>query len=98
MLFWLRELLSRADEVLGMQARLRTLLDAVVVIGSDLSLPVVLRRIVAAAADLLNARYAALGVLGPEGSELADFVYVGVDEEVAERIGHLPQGRGSSES
>ncbi|MGH4006687.1 MAG: hypothetical protein ACRDTH_00700 [Pseudonocardiaceae bacterium] len=59
----LRELVDRADEVLGAQARLRGLLDAVVTIATDLSLPAMLRRIVQAACDLADARYGALGVL-----------------------------------
>src|SRR5947207_2588062 len=42
---------------------MRRLLDAVLSVSSDLDLPTVLRRIVEAAADLVDARYAALGVL-----------------------------------
>lgn len=90
----LRELLDRANEVLGAQARLRGLLDAVVTIATDLSLPAVLRRIVRAACELVDARYGALGVLAPDGATLADFVHVGVDQDLADRIGALPQGRG----
>ncbi|MGH4011864.1 MAG: GAF domain-containing protein [Pseudonocardiaceae bacterium] len=90
----LRELVDRADEVLGAQARLRGLLDAVVTIATDLSLPAMLRRIVQAACDLADARYGALGVLAADGDTLADFVHVGIDQELADRIGALPQGRG----
>ncbi|MGH3978789.1 MAG: GAF domain-containing protein [Pseudonocardiaceae bacterium] len=90
----LRELLDRADEVLGAQARLRGLLDAVVTIASDLSPPAVLRRIVQAAVDLVDARYGALGVLTPDRSALADFVHVGIDQQLTERIGSLPEGHG----
>jgi signal transduction histidine kinase len=56
-------------------------------------LPVVLRQIVAAARDLVGARYAALGVLGRDG-ELEQFVHAGMDEELVGRIGELPRGRG----
>ncbi|HEY2764201.1 MAG TPA: GAF domain-containing protein [Pseudonocardiaceae bacterium] len=90
----IRELLERADDVLGAETRLRGLLDAVVTIATDLSLPAVLRRIVAAACDLVDARYGALGVLAPDGNRLADFVHVGIDQQLADRIGTLPQGRG----
>lgn len=90
----LRELLDRAGEVLGAQARLRGLLDAVVTIASDLSLPALLRRLVRAACELVDAEYGALGVLSSDRNSLSDFVYVGIDEELANRIGPLPQGRG----
>lgn len=90
----IRELVDRADEILGAQARLRGLLDAVVTIATDLSLPAMLRRIVRAACDLADARYGALGVLAADGDTLAGFVHVGIDQELADRIGALPQGRG----
>ena len=54
--------------------QLRRLLDAVVAVGSELSLPVVLRRIVETATDLVDARYGALGVLDRAGTGLAEFV------------------------
>jgi len=43
--------------------------------------------------DLLGARYAALGVLGPDGG-LEQFVHDGMDEELVARIGDLHTGRG----
>lgn len=89
----LRELLDRAQEVMATQSRLRGLLDAVIAVGSDLSLPVVLRRIAEAACRLVDARYGALGVVGPD-RRLQEFVYVGLDEATRERIGDLPHGRG----
>lgn len=76
------------------RARLRDLIDAVLTIGSGLSLPRVLQSIVDNAVRLLDARYGALGVLSPRGDGLSEFVYVGIDGEGAERIGHLPEGHG----
>lgn len=73
--------------------RVQGLLDAVFLIGSNLDLHTVLRRIVEAAAQLVNARYAALGVLGP-GETLADFVTVGMDEALTKSIGGFPQAHG----
>ncbi|HEV7679810.1 MAG TPA: GAF domain-containing sensor histidine kinase [Candidatus Dormibacteraeota bacterium] len=74
------------------------LLDAVVAISSDLSLPLVLRRIIAAACELVDARYGALGVIGPGadglGPGLVEFITVGADEETIKRIGPYPEGRG----
>jgi two-component system, NarL family, sensor histidine kinase DevS len=73
---------------------LRRLLDAVLTVGSDLDLPAMLERIVQAAVDLVDARYGALGVLDDTRSRLAQFVTVGVDDETAAAIGHLPEGHG----
>lgn len=74
--------------------QLRRLLDAVMTVGSNLSLPLVLRRIVETATDLVDARYGALGVLDETRSRLAEFITVGIDEADARRIGHLPEGHG----
>jgi signal transduction histidine kinase len=89
----LGQLVERAQEVMATQGRLRGLLRATQTVTSGLSLPVVLRRIAEAARELAGARYAALGVLAPEGG-LAEFVHVGMDDEQAARIGHLPEGKG----
>jgi signal transduction histidine kinase len=43
--------------------------------------------------DLVDARFGALGVLGPAG-ELTDFVNVGIDDATRELIGELPTGHG----
>jgi signal transduction histidine kinase len=74
--------------------RLRTLVAALLGISSDLSLPHVLRNIVEAAVQVVDARYGALGVLAPNGHELSDFVNTGLPPEVVRTIGPLPQGRG----
>ena len=87
------QLMGRADDVLATQGRLRGLLRANALVAGELSLPVVLRQIVAAARDLLGARYAALGVLGRDG-ELEQFVHAGMDDELVARLGDLPRGRG----
>jgi two-component system, NarL family, sensor histidine kinase DevS len=63
------------------------------VVTGDLGLPVVLQRIVAAARDLVGARYAALGVIAPDGG-LSEFVHVGMPDEAVATIGHLPHGKG----
>ena len=89
----LRQIIVRAEEVLATQGRLRGLLAANRAITADLTLPTVLRRIVEAGCQLVRARYGALGVLAPNGG-LAEFVHVGLDEQTAARIGHLPEGKG----
>ena len=58
------------------------------VLASELSLDVVLRRIVELAVDLTGARYGALGVLTPDGRAIQDFITVGITpEERAAQIG-----------
>lgn len=73
---------------------LRQLLDAVLTIGSDLDLPLMLERIIQSAVELVDATYGALGVLDDTGTRLAQFVTVGVDDETHRAIGHLPEGHG----
>jgi signal transduction histidine kinase len=70
------------------------LLDAVIGVASDLSLPDVLRRIVDSAARLAGARYGALGVLDEGGGELSEFIVTGLDAEAQRRIGDHPRGKG----
>jgi signal transduction histidine kinase len=69
------------------------LLDAINVVGSDLSLPIVLRRIAESARELVGARYAALGVIS-EDRHLSEFITVGIDPETYAAIGDLPEGHG----
>ena len=79
-------------DLTGDQAR--RLLDAVVGVASDLSLPDVLRRIVDSATRLAGARYGALGVLDEGGGELSEFIVTGLDAEAQRRIGNHPTGKG----
>jgi signal transduction histidine kinase len=83
----LAQLIDRAADVQAAQERLRGLLRANALVAGDLSLPVVLRRIVVAARDLLGARYAALGVIGRDG-ELEQFVHAGMDGDVVDLSTH----------
>ncbi len=73
--------------------RVPKLLDAMRSVGSGLELHSTLNRICETAADLANARYAAIGVVDEDGDGLAEFVHHGVDEPTVRRIGHLPDGR-----
>jgi signal transduction histidine kinase len=73
---------------------LRQLLDAVLTIGSDLDLPAMLRRIIQSAVELVDATYGALGVLDDSGTRLAQFITVGIDDEIHQAIGTLPEGHG----
>jgi signal transduction histidine kinase len=89
----LAELQVRLQAVLATRDRVHALLEAVVAVGSQLDLEAVLRRIVEAAAGLVDARYGALGIVG-EGGGLAEFIPVGLDEAEIARMDHWPEGRG----
>ncbi|MFD5448141.1 MULTISPECIES: GAF domain-containing protein [unclassified Streptomyces] len=90
----LGELQARLDAARGTRDRVHSLLEAVLSVGRDLELEQVLRTIVEAAASLVDAEYAALGVIGPDGQRLSAFHTVGVDEEQMADIGHFPEGHG----
>jgi signal transduction histidine kinase len=89
----LEDLQEQVQRVRGTQNRVHTLLEAVLAIGSDLDLDVVLRQIVESAVQLVDCRYGALGVLGDEGG-IKQFITVGLDDETIAGIGHYPRGEG----
>ncbi len=60
----------------------------------EVSLEGVLRHVVQAAAELIGAHYAAIGVLAPDGRLLESFTTHGVDDELRARIGEPPRGHG----
>jgi signal transduction histidine kinase len=75
-------------------AKLRRVLEATLLLEADLELPTLLRHIVEEACSMTNARYGALGVLNSDGTALSEFITVGLDPELEERIGARPTGRG----
>src|SRR6059058_2011316 len=76
------------------EIRLRRLVEAGIALTFELSLDALLQTLVEIAADLTQARYAALGVLDPAGTHLERFVTTGLDEPTRDAIGDLPAGRG----
>ncbi len=90
----LEELQARIDAARGTRDRVRSLLEAVLSVGRELDLEQALHSIVEAAAALVDAQYAALGVIGPDGKRLSAFHTVGVSDEEIARIGHYPEGHG----
>ena len=88
------EVQDRLATVARTQARVQHLLDAFLSVSTGLDLDSTLRRIVEAAADLVGARYGALGVLREGGDGLAAFIHVGIDDELAAKMGSLPEGKG----
>jgi signal transduction histidine kinase len=74
--------------------RLRLLVDTGISLSSELSLDVLLQRIVETAAQLTGARYAALAVVDATGKRLERFLTTGMDAETQAAIGGVPLGRG----
>ena len=75
-------------------AKLRRLVQAILILDAELNLPLVLRRIIEEASDLVDARYGALGVLTEDGQALEQFLTVGLSHEEERAIGARPTGRG----
>ncbi|WP_434975896.1 GAF domain-containing protein [Streptomyces cyaneofuscatus] len=90
----LEELQARINAARGTRDRVHSLLEAVVSVGRELDLSQVLRRIVEAGAHLVDAQYGALGVIGPDGRSLSQFLTSGMTAEQRRRIGPLPAGHG----
>jgi signal transduction histidine kinase len=75
-------------------AKLRRVLEAVLLLEQDLELPALLRHIIDEARSMTGARYGALGVLNDDRTALAEFLTIGFDEGVEDRIGARPTGQG----
>jgi signal transduction histidine kinase len=74
--------------------RLHALIDAILLIEADANLTTLLKSIVESAANLVGARYGALGVLAHDGATLSSFITYGIDDRQRALIGELPRGRG----
>ncbi len=80
---------SSSEELL-----IRRLLDVGRELMTDVDLGAVLDRVLRTAQDLTGARYAAVGILNDQSTELAEFLPAGVSEEIQRNIGDMPRGRG----
>ncbi|HLZ45085.1 MAG TPA: GAF domain-containing sensor histidine kinase [Gemmatimonadales bacterium] len=74
--------------------RFERLLEAIAAVSSRHTLDEVLQQLVDAAREVIGARFAALGVVAPDGESLSRFVTSGMDAETRRRIGDPPRGRG----
>lgn len=89
----LDELQVRLQAIVTTRDRVHSLLEAVVAVGSNLDLEVLLRRIVETAVTLVDASYGAMGVIG-DGGQLVEFIPVGLTEDQILKISHWPEGKG----
>jgi GAF domain-containing protein len=74
--------------------RLERLVIAASSLIVEVSLEGVLQRVVEVAAEVIGARYAAIGVLAPDGRLLESFTTYGIDPELRGLIGAPPRGHG----
>ena len=74
--------------------RLERLVAAGTLLTSELSLEGVLQHVAEIAASIIGARYAAIGVLGPDGRLLESFTTYGITPEERARMGDPPKGHG----
>ncbi|HET9051709.1 MAG TPA: histidine kinase, partial [Candidatus Dormibacteraeota bacterium] len=73
-------------------ARAARLLESGLALSSELALDVLLQRTVELAAEVTDARYAALGLVREQ--HMVDFLTTGLTEDERAAIGNLPRGRG----
>ena len=73
---------------------IRRLLDVGRELVTQLDLTAVLDRVLETAREVTGARYAAVGILNEQRTELAQFLTLGVDGRTKQAIGDLPRGRG----
>jgi GAF domain-containing protein len=73
--------------------QIRALVEAGIALTSELSLDVILQKLVEIARSQVNSRYAALSVLDADGG-IKQFVTSGIGEAERARIGHIPEGHG----
>ena len=77
----------------GGDGRLDALLRGALELAAEHDLDQILQRMVRCAAEVADARYAALGVYDATG-RVERFVHHGLDDETVARIGPYPEGRG----
>jgi signal transduction histidine kinase len=74
--------------------RLERLVSIGLTLSSELSLEGVLQQTANLAASVIGAKYAAIGVLAPDGRYLESFTTFGISDEERARIGPPPKGHG----
>jgi signal transduction histidine kinase len=75
------------------QARLEEMVETAELLGESGDLGDVLHRLAARAREVTGAEFAAIGIFD-DNRDLERFIYVGIDEALARRLGHPPRGLG----
>ena len=60
---------------------------------TEVSVEGVLQRVVQVGAEVIGARYAAIGVVAPDGRVLESFTTYGIEAELRASIGRPPRGQ-----
>lgn len=71
-----------------------TMSDVVLAIAGELRLDAVLDRLVHTARELVNAKYAALGIPDADGVEFDQFLHAGMSDDLVAELGPLPRTHG----
>lgn len=79
---------------LALTARLEHLVTSGSALVAEVQLQGVLEQVATLGAQLLDARYGAVGLLSPDGRALESFTTVGISAEQRERMGPPPRGHG----
>ncbi len=82
------------DKKPSAQLRLERLLEANLSFTTEMSIDRVLQKVTDVAVELIDCRYAALGVVSPDGRTLESFTTTGITPEHRHQIGALPRGHG----
>lgn len=85
---------KRPSQPGGTSERLERLSAAVPSLIGELSLEGVLQRVADLARDILDARYAAVGMLGADGRTLETFTTSGMAPDEVSKMDHYPKGHG----
>jgi signal transduction histidine kinase len=86
--------MKKPPDAARVRDRFERLLSAGVAIFSQHTLAAVLQQVVDAAREVVGARFAALGVLAPDGASLSEFVTSGISADDRASIGAAPTGHG----
>lgn len=84
---------EQKSPVTGASAVISNLLGAFAAMADNTDLDTVLERVISASCQLVDARFGALGVIGPDQT-LGNFITVGLDDDQISLIPSLPQGHG----
>lgn len=76
------------------QSRIERVIREVPSLMAELRLEAVLQRVADFAAEVIRARYVAVGLLAPDRRTLDSFIVSGLSDAERAAIGHLPVGRG----
>jgi two-component system, NarL family, sensor histidine kinase DevS len=84
----------REDSSPSIDAATHQVLDVAHAMLDETDVESVISRILESARELAGARYAAIGIVGEDGTKLVRFLTAGIDDATSRRIGLLPSGRG----